>query len=98
MVARGIKFFPGPTGHKEICFAWREFVDYVRIHLTAGPPTQISNLNWGNTEEVRANCLDDFKYLNNHLNLFIYVLVLWVKNVPLRYPLNIILLNLSVMG
>ncbi|XP_055489430.1 structural maintenance of chromosomes flexible hinge domain-containing protein 1 [Leucoraja erinacea] len=51
MVARGIKFFPGPTGHKEICFAWREFVDYVRIHLTAGPPTQISNLNWGNTEE-----------------------------------------------
>ncbi|XP_072111996.1 structural maintenance of chromosomes flexible hinge domain-containing protein 1 isoform X2 [Mobula birostris] len=51
MVVRGIKFLPGRTGHKEICFAWREFVDYVRIHLTAGPPTQISNLDLGSTEE-----------------------------------------------
>ncbi|XP_069777834.1 structural maintenance of chromosomes flexible hinge domain-containing protein 1 isoform X2 [Narcine bancroftii] len=51
MIVRGIKFFPGATGHKEICFAWRDFVNYVRIHLTAGPPTQISNLDWGNKEE-----------------------------------------------
>ncbi|XP_067835802.1 structural maintenance of chromosomes flexible hinge domain-containing protein 1 isoform X2 [Heptranchias perlo] len=51
MVVRGIKFMPGTTGHKELCFAWRDFVDYVRIHLTAGPPTQITILEWGNTEE-----------------------------------------------
>ncbi|XP_020384774.2 structural maintenance of chromosomes flexible hinge domain-containing protein 1 [Rhincodon typus] len=52
MVVRGIKFVPGVTGLKELCFAWRDFVDYVRIHLTAGPPTQISLLEWGNTEEI----------------------------------------------
>ncbi|XP_060679586.1 structural maintenance of chromosomes flexible hinge domain-containing protein 1 isoform X1 [Hemiscyllium ocellatum] len=51
MVVRGIKFVPGATGQKELCFAWRDFVDYVRIHLTAGPPTQISILEWGNSEE-----------------------------------------------
>uniref|UniRef100_A0A4W3JAN6 Structural maintenance of chromosomes flexible hinge domain containing 1 n=1 Tax=Callorhinchus milii TaxID=7868 RepID=A0A4W3JAN6_CALMI len=51
MVIRGIMFSPGITGQKELCFAWRDFVDYVRIHLTAGPPTQITVLEWEDVEE-----------------------------------------------
>ncbi|XP_078396761.1 structural maintenance of chromosomes flexible hinge domain-containing protein 1 [Cetorhinus maximus] len=62
MIARGIKFMPGATGQKELCFAWRDFVDYVRIHLTPGPPTQITIPEWGNTEEplsvVNGKALD----------------------------------------
>ncbi|XP_005997938.1 structural maintenance of chromosomes flexible hinge domain-containing protein 1 isoform X1 [Latimeria chalumnae] len=46
MVVKGIKFYPGAPGLKELCFTWNEFSDFVRIHLTAGPPTQLILLDW----------------------------------------------------
>uniref|UniRef100_A0A8C4S0L8 Structural maintenance of chromosomes flexible hinge domain containing 1 n=1 Tax=Erpetoichthys calabaricus TaxID=27687 RepID=A0A8C4S0L8_ERPCA len=41
MFVQGIKFLPGAPGPKELCFAWREFAEYVRINLVAGPPAQL---------------------------------------------------------
>nr|XP_015209938.1 PREDICTED: structural maintenance of chromosomes flexible hinge domain-containing protein 1 [Lepisosteus oculatus] len=41
VVVQGIKFVPGAPGQRELCFAWRDFVEYIRINLTAGPPAQL---------------------------------------------------------
>ncbi|KAI1889131.1 hypothetical protein AGOR_G00175910 [Albula goreensis] len=45
IVVKGIKFFPGAPGTKELCFAWRDFVEYVRINLMAGPPVKLHLLD-----------------------------------------------------
>ncbi|XP_066478874.1 structural maintenance of chromosomes flexible hinge domain-containing protein 1 isoform X2 [Tiliqua scincoides] len=46
---RGIKFKPGPPGIKELCFAWREFSQFLILNLIAGPPDKLELVDW--TEE-----------------------------------------------
>ncbi|KAG8442141.1 hypothetical protein GDO86_011078 [Hymenochirus boettgeri] len=52
MTVTGIKFNVGPPGDKELCFAWREFSSYLRISLTAGPPTKLGLLDWKKSEPL----------------------------------------------
>ncbi|XP_041101320.1 structural maintenance of chromosomes flexible hinge domain-containing protein 1 [Polyodon spathula] len=52
ILVQGIKFIPGAPGSKELCFAWREFAEYIRVNLMAGPPAQISLVDWPEDELV----------------------------------------------
>ncbi|KAK6490749.1 structural maintenance of chromosomes flexible hinge domain-containing protein 1 [Huso huso] len=52
ILVQGIKFIPGAPGSKELCFAWREFAEYIRVNLMAGPPAQISLVDWPADEPV----------------------------------------------
>lgn len=52
ILVQGIKFIPGAPGSKELCFAWREFAEYIRVNLMAGPPAQISLVHWPADEPV----------------------------------------------
>ncbi|XP_039610777.1 structural maintenance of chromosomes flexible hinge domain-containing protein 1 [Polypterus senegalus] len=51
MLVQGIKFLPAAPGSKELCFAWREFAEYVRINLVAGPPAQLKIVQPTDIEE-----------------------------------------------
>ncbi|XP_056679733.1 structural maintenance of chromosomes flexible hinge domain-containing protein 1 isoform X1 [Monodelphis domestica] len=46
IIIKGIKFNPGPPGNKELCFAWREFSDFLRVQLISGPPAKLLLVNW----------------------------------------------------
>uniref|UniRef100_A0A674K2A6 Structural maintenance of chromosomes flexible hinge domain-containing protein 1 n=1 Tax=Terrapene triunguis TaxID=2587831 RepID=A0A674K2A6_9SAUR len=46
MAVKGIRFYPGPPGSKELCFAWREFSDFLRVNLTSGPPVKLHLMDW----------------------------------------------------
>ncbi|XP_052606053.1 structural maintenance of chromosomes flexible hinge domain-containing protein 1 isoform X2 [Peromyscus californicus insignis] len=48
---RGIRFTPGPPGHKDLCFTWREFSDFIRVHLVSGPPTKLLLIDWPELKE-----------------------------------------------
>uniref|UniRef100_A0A8D0GXS9 Structural maintenance of chromosomes flexible hinge domain containing 1 n=1 Tax=Sphenodon punctatus TaxID=8508 RepID=A0A8D0GXS9_SPHPU len=48
---KGINFNPGPPGTKELCFAWREFSDFLRINLIPGPPAKLVLVDWPELEE-----------------------------------------------
>ncbi|XP_074843463.1 structural maintenance of chromosomes flexible hinge domain-containing protein 1 isoform X2 [Carettochelys insculpta] len=52
MTVKGIRFNPGPPGSKELCFAWREFSDFVRVNLTSGPPVKLRLMDWPELEEI----------------------------------------------
>ncbi|XP_061095529.1 structural maintenance of chromosomes flexible hinge domain-containing protein 1 [Conger conger] len=41
IVVQGVKFFTGTLGSRELCFAWRDFAEYLRITVTAGPPVKL---------------------------------------------------------
>ncbi|XP_035269708.1 structural maintenance of chromosomes flexible hinge domain-containing protein 1 [Anguilla anguilla] len=45
IMVQGVKFFSGVLGSRELCFAWRDFVEYVRITITAGPPVKLRLLD-----------------------------------------------------
>ncbi|XP_030068875.1 structural maintenance of chromosomes flexible hinge domain-containing protein 1 isoform X2 [Microcaecilia unicolor] len=51
MKVKGIKFSPVHPGSKELCFAWREFSDYIRVNLTAGPPAKLILVDWPGLKE-----------------------------------------------
>ncbi|KAL6041029.1 hypothetical protein STEG23_019169, partial [Scotinomys teguina] len=48
---RGIRFTPGPPGYKDLCFTWREFSDFIRVHLVSGPPTKLLLMEWPELKE-----------------------------------------------
>ncbi|EMP31056.1 Structural maintenance of chromosomes flexible hinge domain-containing protein 1 [Chelonia mydas] len=54
MTVKGISFYPGPPGSKELCFAWREFSDFLRVNLTSGPPVKLHLMDWPELEEPIA--------------------------------------------
>uniref|UniRef100_A0A8C3XX76 Structural maintenance of chromosomes flexible hinge domain containing 1 n=1 Tax=Chelydra serpentina TaxID=8475 RepID=A0A8C3XX76_CHESE len=54
MTVKGIRFYPGPPGSKELCFAWREFSDFLRVNLTSGPPVKLRLMDWPELEEPIA--------------------------------------------
>ncbi|XP_036377090.1 structural maintenance of chromosomes flexible hinge domain-containing protein 1 [Megalops cyprinoides] len=41
IMVEGVKFHPGKPGSRELCFAWRDFAEYVRVNVIAGPPAQL---------------------------------------------------------
>ncbi|KAJ8385840.1 hypothetical protein AAFF_G00181960 [Aldrovandia affinis] len=41
IVVQGVTFVPGAPGPRELCFAWRDFVEYTRITLSPGPPAKL---------------------------------------------------------
>ncbi|XP_044280413.1 structural maintenance of chromosomes flexible hinge domain-containing protein 1 isoform X4 [Varanus komodoensis] len=47
----GIKFKTGPPGIKELCFAWREFSQFLRLHLIAGLPAKLVLVDWAELEK-----------------------------------------------
>ncbi|XP_028922030.1 structural maintenance of chromosomes flexible hinge domain-containing protein 1 isoform X1 [Ornithorhynchus anatinus] len=49
---KGIKFNPGPPGSKELCFAWREFSDFLRVQLISGPPVKLILVDWPELEPI----------------------------------------------
>uniref|UniRef100_UPI0020228646 structural maintenance of chromosomes flexible hinge domain-containing protein 1 n=1 Tax=Myodes glareolus TaxID=447135 RepID=UPI0020228646 len=51
IIVRGIRFIPGPPGHKDLCFTWREFSDFIRVHLISGPPTKLHLIDWPELKE-----------------------------------------------
>lgn len=38
IVIQGVRFLPGAPGPRELCFAWREFAECVRLNVSPGPP------------------------------------------------------------
>ena len=46
MRVKGIRFKPCALGSKELCFAWREFSDFIRVNLTAGSPAKLQIMDW----------------------------------------------------
>ncbi|CAM5090334.1 unnamed protein product [Eretmochelys imbricata] len=54
MTVKGISFYPGLPGSKELCFAWREFSDFLRVNLTSGPPVKLHLMDWPELEEPIA--------------------------------------------
>ncbi|KAJ8277635.1 hypothetical protein GJAV_G00077890 [Gymnothorax javanicus] len=45
IVVEGVKFCTGALGSRELCFAWRDFVEYARVTVTAGPPVKLKLLD-----------------------------------------------------
>ncbi|KAJ8376703.1 hypothetical protein SKAU_G00072830 [Synaphobranchus kaupii] len=45
IVVQGVKFLAGALGSRELCFAWRDFVEYARITVTPGPPVKLQLLD-----------------------------------------------------
>ncbi|XP_068251946.1 structural maintenance of chromosomes flexible hinge domain-containing protein 1 isoform X1 [Nyctibius grandis] len=54
MRVKGIRYKPCLLGNKELCFAWREFSDFVRINLTAGSPAKLQFVDWPELEKPVA--------------------------------------------
>lgn len=52
MRVKGIRFKPCALGSKELCFAWREFSDFLRVNLTAGSPAKLQIMDWPELEKV----------------------------------------------
>lgn len=52
MRVKGIRFKPCALGSKELCFAWREFSDFLRVNLTAGSPAKLQIVDWPELEKV----------------------------------------------
>lgn len=48
---QGVRFTPGPPGPKDLCFTWREFSDFIRVHLISGPPTKLLLIDWPELKE-----------------------------------------------
>lgn len=44
MVVTGVRFLEGPPGSRELCFKYLNFEEFVRVKVTAGPPTKITLL------------------------------------------------------
>ncbi|XP_072566865.1 structural maintenance of chromosomes flexible hinge domain-containing protein 1 isoform X1 [Paramormyrops kingsleyae] len=45
IVIQGVRFLPGAPGPRELCFAWREFAECVRLNVLPGPPKLLSLLD-----------------------------------------------------
>ncbi|KAL4635247.1 structural maintenance of chromosomes flexible hinge domain-containing protein 1 [Arapaima gigas] len=41
ILIQGVRFLPGALGARELCLAWREFVECLRVNVTAGPPAKV---------------------------------------------------------
>uniref|UniRef100_G1NBJ9 Structural maintenance of chromosomes flexible hinge domain containing 1 n=1 Tax=Meleagris gallopavo TaxID=9103 RepID=G1NBJ9_MELGA len=54
MRVKGIRFKPCALGSKELCFAWREFSDFLRVNLTAGSPAKLQIMDWPELEKPVA--------------------------------------------
>ncbi|KFQ33957.1 Structural maintenance of chromosomes flexible hinge domain-containing protein 1, partial [Merops nubicus] len=54
MRVKGIRFRACSLGSKELCFAWREFLDFVRVTLTPGAPARLQLLDWPEPEKARG--------------------------------------------
>ncbi|XP_030908704.2 structural maintenance of chromosomes flexible hinge domain-containing protein 1 [Melopsittacus undulatus] len=54
MKVQGIRFKPCLPGSKELCFAWREFSDFLRLNLTAGSPAKLQFVDWPELEKPVA--------------------------------------------
>ncbi|KFO81368.1 Structural maintenance of chromosomes flexible hinge domain-containing protein 1, partial [Cuculus canorus] len=54
MIVTGIRFKPCVIGSKELCFAWREFSDFLRLNLTAGFPAKLQFVDWPELEKPVA--------------------------------------------
>uniref|UniRef100_A0A8C3LX65 Structural maintenance of chromosomes flexible hinge domain-containing protein 1 n=1 Tax=Chrysolophus pictus TaxID=9089 RepID=A0A8C3LX65_CHRPC len=54
MKVKGIRFKPCALGSKELCFAWREFSDFLRVNLTAGSPAKLQIMDWPELEKPVA--------------------------------------------
>ncbi|KAM4686989.1 structural maintenance of chromosomes flexible hinge domain-containing protein 1 isoform 1-T1 [Amazona ochrocephala] len=54
MKVQGIRFKPCLLGSKELCFAWREFSDFLRLNLTAGSPAKLQFVDWPELEKPVA--------------------------------------------
>lgn len=52
MRVKGIRFKPCLLGSKELCFAWREFSDFLRVNLIAGSPAKLQIVDWPELEKV----------------------------------------------
>jgi len=53
----GLRFEPGPLGHREICVKFHELTDYVRVDIVPGPPTKLVVPGW-DVSRVRSSQLD----------------------------------------
>lgn len=58
MRVKGIRFKPCALGSKELCFAWREFSDFIRVNLTAGSPAKLQIMDWPELEKVNQTAFD----------------------------------------
>ncbi|KAM6350260.1 structural maintenance of chromosomes flexible hinge domain-containing protein 1 isoform 3-T3 [Podargus strigoides] len=54
MRVKGIRYKPCLLGSKELCFAWREFSDFLRVNLTAGSPAKLQFVDWPELEKPVA--------------------------------------------
>lgn len=53
MVVTGVRFVGGLPGPRELCFKYKNFEEFVRVKVTAGPPGKITLLEA--PEEVHHN-------------------------------------------
>ncbi|KAK2517911.1 hypothetical protein Q9233_012832 [Columba guinea] len=54
MRVKGIRFKPCSLGSKQLCLAWREFSDFLRLNLTAGSPAKLQFVDWPELEKPVA--------------------------------------------
>ncbi|KAJ7419092.1 hypothetical protein WISP_55912 [Willisornis vidua] len=54
MKVRGIRYKPCLLGSKELCFAWHEFSDFIRVNLIAGSPAKLQFVDWPELEKPVA--------------------------------------------
>ncbi|KAM6135520.1 structural maintenance of chromosomes flexible hinge domain-containing protein 1 isoform 2-T2 [Pterocles gutturalis] len=54
MRVKGVRFKPCLLGSKELCFAWREFSDFLRVNLIAGSPAKLQFVDWPEFEKPVA--------------------------------------------
>ncbi|KAJ7395253.1 hypothetical protein BTVI_156751 [Pitangus sulphuratus] len=54
MKVKGIRYKPCLLGSKELCFAWREFSDFIRVNLIAGLPAKLQFVDWPELEKPVA--------------------------------------------
>lgn len=56
MSIKGVKFEGGLIGMNKVQIQWRDFTDYVKVEMAAGPPVKLQLLNW-NLDQVMRNCI-----------------------------------------
>ncbi|XP_071410839.1 structural maintenance of chromosomes flexible hinge domain-containing protein 1 isoform X2 [Pithys albifrons albifrons] len=54
MKVKGIRYKPCLLGSKELCFAWHEFSDFIRVNLIAGSPAKLQFVGWPELEKPVA--------------------------------------------
>lgn len=97
MRVKGIRFKPCSLGSKQLCLAWREFSDFLRLNLTAGSPAKLQFVDWPELEKVRLTVLVWEKTLESLVSRSFITKALWSTGCNAENPDFLVLIFLKIV-